>query len=96
MYDHEHVARLAVSIITWESAAQRLPLPDLRDLLAARQDALALSLGALHVIYAGHGEHPECADMVQGALGDVARNATAAAIFALGISQRAQQAARQN
>jgi hypothetical protein len=96
MYDHEHVVRLATSIITWESAAHQLPLPDLRDILAARQDALALSLDALNLIYADHGEHPECTDMVQGALGEVARNATAAAIFALGIAQRAQQAARQN
>jgi hypothetical protein len=96
MYHHEHVVHLATHIITWESAAQELPLPDLRDILAARQDALALSLDALNIIYADHGEHPECADMVQGALGDVARNATAAAIFALGITCRAQQTARQN
>jgi hypothetical protein len=96
MYDHEHVVHLATSIITWESAAQQLPLPELRELLAARQHALALSLDAFNVIYDHHGEHPECADMVQNALGEVARNATAAAIFTLGLSQRGQQAARQN
>jgi hypothetical protein len=96
MYDHERVVHLATSIITWESAAQQLPLPGLRDILAARQHALAVSLDAFNLIYHNHGEHPECTDMIQDALGEVARNATAAAIFALGIAERAQQAARQN
>jgi hypothetical protein len=96
MYDHEAAVHLATSIITWEGAAQQLPLPELRELLAARQHALALSLDALNVIYDHHGDHPECADMIQNALGEVARNATAAAIFTLGLSQRAQQTARQN
>jgi hypothetical protein len=96
MYDHEHVVHLATSIITWESAAQQLPLPELRELLAARQHALALSLDAFNVIYDHHGDHPQCADLIQEALGEIARNATAAAIFALGLSQRAQQAAHQN
>ncbi len=96
MHDHERVAHLATRIIRWQSAAQHLPLPGLRDILAVRQDALALSLDALNVIYADHGEHPECTDLIENALGEVARNATAAAIFALGIAQRAQQVARQN
>jgi hypothetical protein len=96
MYDHEHVVRLATSIIAWEATAQQLPLPDLRDMLATWQHDLANSLDDFNALYGDHGDHPECADLIQEAMGQVARTATAAAIFTLGLSQRAQQAARQN
>jgi hypothetical protein len=96
MYDHEHVVRLATSIIAWEATAQHLPLPDLRDLLASWQHDLASSLDDFNALYGDHGDHPECADLIQEAMGQVARTATAAAIFTLGLSQRAQQTARQN
>jgi LmbE family N-acetylglucosaminyl deacetylase len=96
MYDHEAVVRLATSIIAWEATAQHLPLPDLRELLATWQHDLAHSLDDFNMIYADHGDHHECADLIQEAMGEVARTATAAAIFTLGLSQRARQAARQN
>jgi hypothetical protein len=96
MYDHEQVVSVATSIIVWQGAAQQLPLPDLRDMLATWQHTLAHSLDDFNAIYHDHGDHRECADVIQQAIGEIARNATAAAIFTLGISQRAQQAARQN
>ena len=96
MYDHEHVTGVAASIIVWQSAAQQLPLADLRVMLATWQDSLAESLDAFNGIFGDHGDHRECTDMIQQAIGEVARNATAAAIFTLGISHRATQAARQN
>jgi hypothetical protein len=96
MYDHEHVTSVATNIIVWQSAAQQLPLADLTAMLATWQDELAQSLDAFNGIFCDHAEHHECTDMIQQAIGEVARNATAAAIFTLGISHRAQQAARQN
>jgi hypothetical protein len=96
MHDHETVATVATEIIAWQAAAQHLPLPDLRAILAAWQDDLAVSLDALNGICAGHGSHHECTDLMGHALGEVTRNATAAAIFTLGLTQRARQAAPQN
>jgi hypothetical protein len=96
MYDYEQVASIADSITAWEAAAQQLPLPDVRAILATWQHDLAHSLDDFNLIYADHGEHRECADLIQEAIGEIARNATAAAIFTLGLSQRAQQVARQN
>ena len=96
MYDHETVACVAAEIIAWQAAAQQLPLPDLRAILATWQDDLAVSLDALNGIYAGHGSHHECTDLIGHALGEVTRSGTAAAIFALGLTQRARQAAHQN
>ena len=96
MYDHETVVNTATQIVAWQAAAQQLPLPDLRDMLASWQHDLANSLDDFNALYGDHGDHPECADLIQEAMGQVARTATAAAIFTLGLSQRAQQAARQN
>ena len=64
--------------------------------LTTWQHDLAASLGDFNALYGGHGDYPECADLIQEAMGEVARTATAAAIFTLGLSQRARQAARQN
>ena len=96
MYDHESVTSVATNIIVWQSAAQQLPLADLRVMLATWQDSLAESLDAFNGIFCDHGDHRECTDTIKDAIAEVARNATAAAIFTLGISHRATQAARQN
>ena len=96
MYDHETVTGVATEIIAWQAAAQQLPLPDLRAILATWQDDLAVSLDALNGICAEHGGHHECTDMIKHAIGEVTRNATGTAIFTLGLTQRARQAAHQN
>ena len=96
MYDHDPVVTVATEIIAWQAAAQQLPLPDLRAILATWQDDLAVSLDALNGICADHGNHPECTDLIGHALGEVTRSATAAAIFTLGLTQRTRQAAHQN
>ena len=96
MYDHELVLGVATEIIVWQSAAQQLPLPELRDMLATWQHSLAENLDTLNGTYADHGAHHECTDVIQHAIADVTRSATAAAIYTLGISQRAQQTAHQN
>ena len=96
MFDHETVVSTATQIIAWQAAAQQLPLPDLRAILATWQEDLAANLDTLNVIYAGHGSHHECTDMVKDAIAEVARSATAAAVFTLGITLRAGQVAHQN
>ena len=96
MYDHETVVSTATQIIAWQAAAQQLPLPDLRAILANWQDDLAASLDALNGICADHGNHPECTDLIKQAIADVTRSSTGAAIFTLGLTQRAHQVAHQN
>lgn len=96
MHDHETVTAVATEIIAWQAAAQHLPLPDLRAILNTWQDDLAASLDALNGIYADHGSHDDCTDMIGNALGEVTRSATAAAIFTLGLTQRAHRVAHQN
>lgn len=96
MHDHQTVVTVTAEIIAWQAAAQQLPLPDLRAILATWQDDLAASLDALNGIYADHGSHHECTEVIKHALGEVTRSATAAAIFTLGLTQRARQAAHQN
>jgi hypothetical protein len=96
MYTYEEVAAVATEIIVWQAAAQQLPLPDLRAILATWQHDLAQNLDILNGVYADHGDHHECADVIKHAIAEVTRSATAAAIFTLGISQRAHQTAHQN
>jgi hypothetical protein len=96
VYDHETVASVATEIIAWQAAAQQLPLTDLRAILATWQDNLAQSLDTLNGLYADHGAHPECTDLIKQAIGEVSRTATGAAIFTLGLTQRAHQVAHQN
>jgi hypothetical protein len=96
MYDHETIVSVATEIIAWQAAAQQLPLPDLRAILATWQDDLAASLDALNGVCVDHGSHHECTDVIKHALAEVTRSATAAAIFTLGLTQRAHQVAHQN
>jgi hypothetical protein len=96
MYDRETVIGVAADIAVWQSAAQRLPLPELRALVTACQHGLALSLDAFNDLCRDHAEHDECTDAIKDAIGELARQATATAIFILGLSTRAHQAAQQN
>ena len=94
--DHEAFDYIATRITDWERAAHELPLPDLRAMAANSQDDLAHSLDAFHGLFAEHDDCPECAAALAAALGTIARQATAAAIFALGLTQRVRLAAQQN
>jgi hypothetical protein len=96
VYDHETVTGIAEEIIAWQAAAQQLPLPDLRAILATWQEGLAANLDALNDTYAEHGSHRQCTGTIKHAIGEVSRSATAAAIFTLGLTLRARQAAHQN
>ena len=94
--DYEAFDYIATRITDWERAAQELPLPELRAMVATCQDDLAHSLKAFNGIFADHDDCQECAAALAACLGTVARQATAAAIFALGLSQRVRLAAQQN
>ena len=54
MYDRESFENVASEIAVWESAALRLPLPELRAMLADWQHDLAESLNAFNGIYLSH------------------------------------------
>lgn len=95
MYDREAVTSVAAQIVDWEIVAQQLPLHELTAALATCQNDLAYSLNAFHDLYDDHADHVP-ADTLKEAIGAVARQATTTAIFALGLTQRAHQVARQN
>jgi hypothetical protein len=95
MDDREALDNIATAIVAWQVAAQQMPLAELTAMAANSQDDLAQSLDSFNALYGDHADHVP-ADTLQKTLGAIARQATAAAIFTLGISCRAQQTARQN
>ena len=95
MYDREAFDSIAAAIIEWQAAAQQLPLADLTEVMITCQNGLAESLNAFNESYLDD-ECGESAAAMTEAIGAVARRATAAAIFTLGISQRVHLAAHQN
>jgi hypothetical protein len=78
-----------------ESAALRLPLAEVRAMLAAAQLDLADSLNTFNEVYLSDTDQDESDTLTQ-AIGAVARRATVTAIFALGLNQRTCQAAHHN
>ena len=96
MYDREAFEHVATDIALWESAALRLPLTQVRAMLADWQHDLAESLNAFNGIYLDHPDQDEPDSAYAHSIGEVTRRATAVAIFTLGISQRLHQAAHQN
>jgi LmbE family N-acetylglucosaminyl deacetylase len=95
MYDSDDIDSIATTITTWEIAAQQMPLTDLTEIVTACQSGLAHNLNAFHDLYDGHPDHASAGDLTA-ALGAIARQAMATAIFTLGINQRARRIARQN
>ena len=84
MYDREAFENVASEIALWESAALRLPSPELRAMLADWQHELAESLNAFNGIYLNHADHDEPGSAYAHSIGAVTRRATAVAIFTLG------------
>jgi len=96
MNHREAFSTVADEITDWQIAAQQLPVAELCAMTATCQDSLAETLNAFNILCLGHtgGDEPS-AEAMQ-ALGAVTRLATAAAILALGIYERACLAAQQN
>jgi hypothetical protein len=95
MDDREALDNIAAAILAWQVAAQQVPLAELTAMVANCQDDLAQSLDSFNALYGDHPDHVP-ADTIRETLGAIARQATSAAIFTLGISVRAQRAAHQN
>ncbi len=98
MSDRQDAERCATDIILWQSAAQQLPLTEVRAALAVLQHDLAHTLDAFNSIYHDHAgrEQPVDTDTLKVAISEVAQQATCTAIFALGLCQRTHLAAHQN
>jgi len=95
MYDRDDFDSIATAIAAWQLAAQQMPLPDLTAMVASCQNDLANSLNAFNDLCGNRADHVP-ADTFATAIGAIARQATATAIFTLGISQRVYLAAQQN
>ena len=97
MYDREAVESAATDIASWESAALELPLTQVRAVLADLQHDLAERLNAFNgIYYRGHAGQDVPTGTLQLAISEVARQATATAIFVLGLCTRTHLAAHQN
>jgi hypothetical protein len=92
----EAFSTIADEITDWQIAAQQLPMAELYAMTATCQQSLAETLNALNILCLGHTDGDEPTAEAMHFLGVVTRAATAAAILALGISQRARLAAQQN
>ncbi len=73
-----------------------LPLPELSAMTAIWQNSLIESLNDFNASYACHHDGDDPSDEFRYAIGEVARRATAMAIFALAAAQRLHMAAHQN
>jgi hypothetical protein len=88
--EDEPITDVAAEIILWQSAAQKLPLAEVQDMASMSLDCLAQILNEFnHMCRDGQPSDDALADAVL----EVARQATAAAIFTLGASQRTWQEA---
>ena len=96
MYDREAVESAATDIASWESAALELPLIQVRAVLADLQHDLAERLNAFNGIYLDQAGQDVPTGTLQLAISEVARQATATAIFVLGLCTRTHLAAHHN
>ena len=96
MYDHEDIGSIITRVVGWQHVAQQMPLPELSATVATWQDELAQTLDAFNDICANHADCDGSADMLELALGQIARLSTAMAIFTHGLNQRLHQTAQQN
>ena len=98
MSDREAAERCATDIILWQSAAQQMPLTEVRAALDVLQHDLAHVLDAFNDTYCDHAGHgtPAGTGTLKAAISEVAQQATCTAIFALSLCQRTHLAAHQN
>ena len=95
MYDREAAESIATEIILWQSAAQQMPLTEVRSRLAELQHDLAKRLDAFNGVILNR-DGPVDTSILMTAVGEVAEQATCMAIFTLGLCQRTHLAAHQN
>ena len=96
--DREATYFVAGEIARWQDDALRLPLSDVRAILTARQDDLIAALDSFSQARHAAGQDGDAcqAEALSWAMTQIFRQATAAAIFALALTQRTHLAAQQN
>ena len=96
--DREATYYVARQIAQWHDDALRLPLADVRAILTDRQDDLTAALQTFNQARhaAGDDGDDSQAEALSWATTQIFKQATAAAIFGLALTQRAHLAAHQN
>jgi hypothetical protein len=87
-YDEDPSIGLHNEIVMWQMAAQRLPLTDVNEAAGEALNSLAEVLNAFNAAYEIHSDTDQGEEALVDAVLEVARQATAAAIFTLGLNQR--------
>ena len=93
--DRQATYFVAGEITRWQDEALRLPLADVRAILIARQDDLMAAMENFNQARHAAGDDGQ-AEALSRAMTQIFRQATAAAIFALALTQRTALAAHQN
>jgi hypothetical protein len=98
MNDREAAESCATDIILWQSAAQQMPLAEVRAVLADLQHDLAKALYAFNEVTLDQvrRDEPVDLDIIKAAVSEVAEQATVTAIFGLALCERTHMAAGQN
>jgi pyruvate kinase len=90
----ESIRDVATEIALWEGAARHLPVDEVREMASISLTTLAKALNAFNTAYLNEDDQDD--DVLADQIMRVARQATAAAIFTLGASQRTQITAQHN
>jgi hypothetical protein len=93
MSEDESIRDVAIEIALWQGAAIKLPLQEVQDMASSSLNTLAQTLNAFNKTYL---DEDQAEDALAYAVMEVARQATAAAIFTLGVNQRISLAAERN
>jgi hypothetical protein len=93
MSEDEPLDDVATEIALWQGTALKLPLGEVQDLASRLLNHLACVLNEFNNTYL---DEQRSEDALAAAVTEVARQATAAAIFTLGASQRTWQEAALN
>jgi hypothetical protein len=90
-HDHDTLRDVANEITAWQHVAQHHPLPEVNDLALASLASLCQLLNEFNTTVRHYclGQNQDD-DALAHAVSEVARHATAAAIFTLGLNQRVQ------
>jgi hypothetical protein len=94
-HDNSAAADVAAEIALWQLTALELPLAEVQAMVAASLRGLAGRLNDFNDSYLNHPETVSAAALEE-AIASVARQATATAIFTLGVTQRSREAAIRN
>ena len=93
MTDHDPFTDVASEIAGWQATALSLPLTEVHDLARDSIDHLGCVLNDFNQVHRDQQAGTASAEALADAVGDVARQATAAAIYTLAVTHRTRQAA---